>query len=155
MAGQTEPWLEQDPEIALCGSFREPFMFWLWQRMAGAPKHERAAHIAGVEKIHFKTRDGISLGGYKLAAVNPTAYLLVAQGNAMLADQLVADLQTFRDLAWDVFIYDYRGYGNSQGKSRLAAIVNDYREIVGRYFHGRRHIAQCSGRDRSIQQVGR
>jgi fermentation-respiration switch protein FrsA (DUF1100 family) len=70
------------------------------------------------------------LGGYKLAAENPKAYLLVAQGNAMIADRLVADLQTFRDRGWNVYIYDYRGYGISQGKSRLAAIVNDYVEIV-------------------------
>ena len=48
----------------------------------------------------------------------------------MLADQLVADLQSFRDLGLDVYIYDYRGYGISQGKSRLAAIVADYRAIV-------------------------
>ena len=48
----------------------------------------------------------------------------------MLADQLVSDLQMFRDLELDVYIYDYRGYGNSQGKSRLAAIVSDYAEIV-------------------------
>ena len=81
-------------------------------------------------RSNLTTRDGLTLAGYKLAAVNPTAYLLVAQGNAMLADQLIADLQTFRDHGWDVYIYDYRGYGNSQGKSRLAAIVDDYGEIV-------------------------
>ncbi|MGZ9125995.1 MAG: alpha/beta hydrolase [Candidatus Binatia bacterium] len=83
-----------------------------------------------MEPVKFKTRDEITLAGYKLAAENPTAYLLVAQGNAMLADQLVTDLQPFRDRGWDVYVYDYRGYGISQGKSRLAAIVHDYGEIV-------------------------
>jgi pimeloyl-ACP methyl ester carboxylesterase len=33
-------------------------------------------------------------------------------------------------LGFDVYIFDYRGYGNSQGKSRLAAIVADYAAIV-------------------------
>jgi hypothetical protein len=48
----------------------------------------------------------------------------------MLADHLVADLQPFRDPGFDVYIYDYRGYGLSAGKSRLAAIFTDYTEIV-------------------------
>ena len=121
---------EVDVETAVCGSVREPFMFWLWRSMAGSPNPTRVAHITNLEQIRFKTRDGVELGGYKLTATNPKGYLLVAQGNAMLADQLVADLQTFRDLGLDVYIFDYRGYGISKGKSRLAAIAADYVEIV-------------------------
>lgn len=105
-------------------------MFWLWHNIAGAANPHGVANIQGVEPVKFKTRDGITLAGYKIAAENPKAYLLVAQGNAMIADRLVADLQTFRDRGWDVYIYDYRGYGISQGKSRLVAIVDDYVEIV-------------------------
>jgi len=127
---RTIPAEEADPETAVCGSFREPFIFWLWRSVAGSPDPKRVAHIKDVEQIPFRTRDGISLGGYKLAAANVRGYLLVAQGNAMLADQLPADLQRFRDLGLDVFIFDYRGYGISEGKSRLAAIVEDYVEIV-------------------------
>ena len=124
------PATEPDIEAAVCGSLREPFMFWLWHNLAGAANPRRVENIAGAQPVAFKTRDAALLAGYKLAAKNPNAYLLVAPGNAMLADQLVADLQTFRDRGWDVYIYDYRGYGNSQGKSRLAAIVNDYVEII-------------------------
>lgn len=121
---------EPKVEAPVCGSFLEPFMFWLWHTLAGAPHPERVANIQGARQIQFKTRDGVILGGYKLAAESPKAYLLVAPGNAMLADQILADLQIFRDLGWDVYVYDYRGYGSSQGKSRLAAIVDDYVEIV-------------------------
>jgi alpha/beta superfamily hydrolase len=121
---------ESDIETAVCGWFREPFVFWLWRTLAGSPDPQHVAGIKDVERIQFKTRDGTSLSGYKLRAAKPKGYLLIAQGNAMLADQLVADLQIFRDLALDVHIYDYRGYGNSQGKSRLVAIVSDYAEIV-------------------------
>ena len=121
---------EVNVETAVCGSVREPFMFWLWRSMAGSPNPTRVAHIINLEQIHFKTRDATELGGYKLTATNPKGYLLVAQGNAMLADQLVADLQSFRDLGLDVYIFDYRGYGISKGKSRLAAIAADYFEIV-------------------------
>jgi alpha/beta superfamily hydrolase len=121
---------EVDVESAVCGSIREPFMFWLWSTMAGSPNPKRVAHIKNLEQIRFKTRDAMELGGYKLVATNPKGYLLVVQGNAMLADQLVADLQSFRDLGLDVYIFDYRGYGISKGKSRLAAIAADYFEIV-------------------------
>jgi len=121
---------EPDVETAVCGSMREPFMFWLWSSMAGSPNPKRVTHITNLEQIRFKTRDSVELGGYKLTATNPKGYLLVAQGNAMLADQLVADLQTFRDLGLDVYIFDYRGYGISKGNSRLAAIAGDYAEIV-------------------------
>lgn len=121
---------EVDVESAVCGSVREPFMFWLWSSMAGSPNPKRVSHIKNLEQIRFKTRDAMELGGYKLAATNPKGYLLVVQGNAMLADQLVADLQSFRDLGLDVYIFDYRGYGISKGKSRLAAIAADYFEIV-------------------------
>jgi alpha-beta hydrolase superfamily lysophospholipase len=116
--------------LAVCGAIREPFAFWLWRRLAGAPNPQRIARLTGVEPIKFTASDGRQLGGYKLAAATPKGYLLVAQGNAMLADQLVADLQPFRDLGLDVYIFDYRGYGISQGKSRLAAIVADYAAIV-------------------------
>jgi hypothetical protein len=98
--------------------------------MAGSPSPNRLTHVRDVEQIQFKTRDAIELGGYKLAAKSAKGYLLIAQGNAMLADQLVPDLETFRDLELDVYIFDYRGYGTSQGKSRLVAIVDDYAEIV-------------------------
>src|SRR5512144_487822 len=102
---------EVDVESAVCGSIREPFMFWLWRSMAGSPDPKRVMSITDLEQIHFKTSDGTELGGYKLSATSPKGYLLVAQGNAMLADQLVADLQLFRDRGLDVYIFDYRGYG--------------------------------------------
>ena len=98
-------------------------MFWLWSSMAGSPNPKGVAHIKNLEQIRFKTRDGIELGGYKLAAANPKGYLLVVQGNAMLADQLVADLQSFRDLGLDVYIFDYRGYGISKGKAGLRPLL--------------------------------
>jgi alpha/beta superfamily hydrolase len=130
-SGTMAAWAQEgDVESAVCGSIREPFMFWLWRSMAGSPDPKRVEYIKDLQQIRFKTRDNKELGGYRLVAASPKGYLLVAQGNAMLADQLVADLQVFRDLGLDVYIFDYRGYGISKGKSRLAAIVADYVEIV-------------------------
>lgn len=121
---------EPDPEASVCGALREPLAFWAFRRGAGSADAGRVAGIADIERITFTTRDGRQLGGYKLRAPAATGYLLVAQGNATLADQIARDLQYFRSLGVDVYLYDYRGYGLSEGKSRLRAIVEDYREIV-------------------------
>jgi hypothetical protein len=45
-------------------------------------------------------------------------YLLVAQGNAMLADQIMGELQSFRDRGFDRLRLRFRGYGLSEGRSR-------------------------------------
>lgn len=119
-----------DLEISVCGAMREPLAFWLFRRVAGAADARRLVGIPDIERLAFKTRDGQELGGYKLISRKPRGYLLVAPGNAMLAGQIMGELQYFRDLGYDVHMYDYRGYGLSGGTSRLMAIVSDYREIV-------------------------
>lgn len=117
-------------ETSVCGSLREPLAFWLFRSVAGAADARRIAAIRDIEHLAMKTRDGRTLGGYRLRHPNPRGYLLVVPGNAMLADQIAAELQFFRDLGLDVYVVDYRGYGLSSGRSRLAAIVGDTREIV-------------------------
>ena len=121
---------EFDYEQTVCGAVREPLAFWLWQSMAGRPDPSHVELKQNVQSIQFTARDGVILSGYKLAARVPRGYILVAQGNAMLADQLISDLELFRKNGFDIYIYDYRGYGQSEGKSRLAAIIADYADIV-------------------------
>jgi predicted esterase len=132
-----------DLEDSVCGIVREPFAFWQFRQAAGAPDANRIRSIPNIERLSFTTRDGRELGGYKLRADHPQGYLLVAQGNAMLADQIMGVLTFFRDYGLDVYVYDYRGYGLSGGKSRLKAIVSDYREIVAALNaqgYGRRYL---------------
>lgn len=134
---------ETDLETSVCGFLREPLAFWSFKQAAGWLEPSRVARIAGVERLAFTTRDGRVLGGYRLRAAAPRGYFLVAQGNAMLADQIMDVLAFFRDLGLDVYVYDYRGYGLSEGKSRLKAIVSDYREIVAALNaqgYGRRYL---------------
>jgi hypothetical protein len=120
-----------NPETSVCGFLREPLAFWLFRRAAGSPDAQRVAGIRDIERIHFETLDKRTLAGYRLRAKGkPRGYLLVAPGNAMLADQIMGELQIFRDRGFDVYVYDYRGYGISGGSTRLKAIISDYREIV-------------------------
>jgi fermentation-respiration switch protein FrsA (DUF1100 family) len=134
---------ETDLEASVCGYPQEALAFWFFRNAAGEPDAGRVAHIPDVERLSFTTGDGRVLGGYRLRAAEPRGYLLVAQGNAMLADQILDELAFFRNTGLDVYVYDYRGYGLSEGKSRLKAIVSDYREIVSSLnaqVHGRRFL---------------
>lgn len=138
---------EQDRERSICG-LKEPFVFWLWSSVAGRPNAARVADRADVEDISLTTTDRRILRGYRLRAassVDSAGYLVIGQGNAMLADQIITDFQPFADAGYDVYVFDYRGYGRSEGKRRLRAMLSDYREILsyldslpysGRSFYG-------------------
>ena len=123
-------------EKSVCG-IQEPFVFWLWSSMAGRPDSALIDGLSNVEDVSIQTVDGRTLRGYKLKAHvsghdsgNAKKYLLVAQGNAMLADQILSSFTGFSSAGVDVYIFDYRGYGRSEGKRRLKAMVNDYGEII-------------------------
>jgi alpha/beta superfamily hydrolase len=125
-------------EKTVCG-IKEPIVFWRWSIMAGTPDSSRVSGFSNVESISIPTMDGRTLRGYQLKAVSSSGrelttdargYLLVAQGNAMLADQILGSFMEFSQAGFDVYIFDYRGYGRSQGRRRLQAIVSDYREII-------------------------
>lgn len=133
-------------ERSVCNSVLEPFAFWLWQRSAGETHLKNDQLPAGVEVIHHRTQDGRSLYGYRLKSrtepgVAAKGFLLVAQGNATLVERLVARLGQFADSGYDVYMYDYRGYGRSEGERRLKAIASDYQEIyaeLSRTYPGER-----------------
>jgi alpha/beta superfamily hydrolase len=123
-------------EQSVCG-LKEPLMFWLWSRMAGGPNADRLAGLRNLEDIAFTTKDGRLLRGYELKAGGPDGqpsaprgYLLVMQGNAILADQIIAEFAQYAAAGFDVYVYDFRGYGRSRGRRRLKAIVSDYAEIL-------------------------
>ena len=105
--------------------------------MAPTPNPARALGRKGVEAVSFTTGDQKVLSGYKFAAhdqsgkpVEPKGYVLMALGNAMIADQMIGELSRYAAAGYDAYIYDYRGYGLSEGKRRINAIIEDYREIV-------------------------
>ncbi|SFP50129.1 Alpha/beta superfamily hydrolase [Nitrosomonas cryotolerans] len=124
-------------EKTVCG-IREPVIFWFWSSLAGAPRPARIANLSNAESISVSTTDGRMLQGYRLRATSSErdpgtgakGYLLVAQGNAMLADQVLSSFTEFSQAGIDVYIFDYRGYGRSEGKPRFKAIVNDYQAVI-------------------------
>lgn len=133
-------------EEAVCGDISEPFAFLMWSGAAGAADNTVLEGVPNGTKRTFRTKDGRTLHGFRLSAEGnepPRGSLLFVQGNAMLADQVLTSLRLFSKAGLDVYVYDFRGYGNSEGKRRLKAMVSDYAELsahVSRETPGKRHF---------------
>jgi alpha/beta superfamily hydrolase len=126
-----------DREKTVCGSIQERFLFWLWSSAAPEPDNDRALISPLIELEEFTTSDGKVLRGYKYVSHNtdmqktpPKGYVLMALGNAMIADQIITSMQYMSKRGYDVYIFDYRGYGISDGKRRINAMIEDYKEII-------------------------
>lgn len=125
-----------DREEALCGTFFEPLVFWMWSSMTPKPDSSIVANIPFIEPSQYVTSDGKTLRGHRYlsnngyAKTSPKGYILVAMGNTMLSDQMVVMLKSFSQRGYDVYVYDYRGYANSEGSRRIKAIIEDYKEIA-------------------------
>jgi alpha-beta hydrolase superfamily lysophospholipase len=99
---------------------------------AGDPKKYEIADRRGVTNIEFRSFDGATLRGYRIAAhtAKTRGVILVAQGNAQLAKRLVTPLQSFAAAGFDVHLYDYRSLGESSGLASVEGIFRDYRGIL-------------------------
>jgi pimeloyl-ACP methyl ester carboxylesterase len=66
--------------------------------------------------VRFSTRDGISLHGWFIASPDTESVLLFCHGNAGNISHRLDSIRIFHDLGLSVFIFDYRGYGLSDGR---------------------------------------
>jgi hypothetical protein len=68
------------------------------------------------EDVVFKTSDGFKLSGWYIPANNSKLTLLFCHGNAGNIAHRLDSINIFHNLGLNCFIFDYRGYGDSQGK---------------------------------------
>ena len=126
-----------EKESTVCGWFKERLYFQLWSSAAPHPDESRIKSFKYIENVKFSTSDNRKLNGYVYRAhsnengrIDAKGYILVALGNAMIADQMIGELNGFAEKGFDVYVYDYRGYGASEGKRRINAMIEDYKEII-------------------------
>ncbi len=122
-------------EKSTCGWFREPIAFFSWRAMARSVPVAPILNKERIDTVAFTTKDGRVLSGYRVrpkGSIGDRArgYVLLAQGNAMLARHGLDFLDKLGAPGLDGYIFDYRGYGRSEGKSRFAALLSDYRELI-------------------------
>lgn len=78
------------------------------------------------EDAWFTATDGTKLHGWYVPADEPRAHLIYAHGNAGNLSHRWPNLKRFHDeLDVDVLIFDYRGYGRSEGDPSEQGIIAD------------------------------
>ena len=68
------------------------------------------------EDVVFKTDDGLSLNGWYIPAENSKLTVLFCHGNGGNIMHRLDSINIFYKLGLNCFIFDYRGYGSSEGK---------------------------------------
>ena len=68
------------------------------------------------EEVEVETEDGVRIFGWLIPAPNAKGVLLFSHGNGGSIEHRLLHARTFRDMGLSVLLYDYRGYGRSEGR---------------------------------------
>lgn len=121
-------------EIYTCEN--EEKRFSSWSKLAGkSTENDFSDSPVNLEIVSVKVGDGREIRGIKIPTrvrENPRFALLVIPGNGWKAqDLLEVVVPHFPEIAGDILIFDFRGYGISKpGYPSMSAIVSDYRDLV-------------------------
>jgi alpha-beta hydrolase superfamily lysophospholipase len=84
------------------------------------------------EDRYIKTTDGLELHGWKLFSEGDTeGTLIFFHGNAENISTHFANVYWLVAHGYDVYLFDYRGYGQSQGEAELDPIIDDMELLIG------------------------
>lgn len=113
--------------------FQHRFIFFPVKELEGSPKALGLAH----EEVWFTASDGLKLHGWFIPAENPRGTLLFCHGNAGNISHRLDSIRIFNQLGLDVFIFDYRGYGLSEGRPTEEGTYRDAEAAWGYLVEGR------------------
>ena len=104
-----------------------------------------ALGLRDVEAVTFETADGLRLGGWFFPARGepPHTTVLVFNGNAGNRSHRVALATAFRRRGFQVFLFDYRGFGGNPGAPTERGLALDAR--AARDFLLRRSDVNATG----------
>jgi fermentation-respiration switch protein FrsA (DUF1100 family) len=85
------------------------------------------------EDVYFETEDGVTLHGWFIPHDGARGVILFCHGNAGNISHRLDSIRVFHRLGLDVFIFDYRGYGQSEGKPTERGTYEDA-EAAWRYL---------------------
>jgi fermentation-respiration switch protein FrsA (DUF1100 family) len=105
--------------------FEERFIFFPSSYSDGY--YEEARSLPFLEDCWFMTDDGVKLHGWFAQRDSAIATLVISHGNAGNLSHRLPVIKTFRDLGFNVFMYDYRGYGRSEGSPDEEGVYRDGR----------------------------
>lgn len=91
------------------------------------------------EAVSFEAADGVKLSGWFVPAERPRGVVLFCHGNAGNITHRLASILVFHRLGLSTFIFDYRGYGASEGKPGEKGTYLDA-EAAWRYLTEKRNL---------------
>lgn len=120
-----------------CGSFLErSLIYYPTRRLEATPREYRLVY----EEVYFTTEDGVRLHGWYVPGRLPVT-LLWAHGNAGNISHRLENLKLLQDrLGIGVFLFDYRGYGESEGTPSEEGTYRDARAALA-WVRGRADLA--------------
>lgn len=95
------------------------------------------------EDLYLPTRDGVMLHGWRLPAVGKTRGSVVfLHGNGENISSHVAGVAWLPARGYEVFLLDYRGYGQSTGTAEIDGVIRDAQRMID---YAREHAASPDG----------
>lgn len=101
--------------------FQARFVFFPTRSLGATP----ATIGLDYEDVTVETSDGVALAGWYVPAQDSEQFVLFFHGNAGNISHRLESIAQFHRLGLNVFIIDYRGYGQSQGRISEAGTYLD------------------------------
>ena len=92
-------------------AFQSSFIYYPDKKVYGTP----AALGLSYDEVNFKASDGVKLAGWFIPASDARGVVLFCHGNAGNISHRLETLHILNRLGLSTFIFDYRGYGRSEG----------------------------------------
>ncbi|MEX0602220.1 MAG: alpha/beta fold hydrolase, partial [Bacteroidota bacterium] len=102
--------------------------------------YDQVPPTLGVEDHWFTAEDGVRLHGWLVRHETPVATLIMAHGNAGNISHRLDLIRRLRQTGFTVFIFDYRGYGRSEGSPGESGVYKDGRAAFD-------HVVRLEGID--------
>lgn len=87
-------------------------LYYPYREMEGTPADVKLEF----EDVTFEAADGVKLHGWFVPAPDERAVVLFCHGNAGNISHRLDSVRIFHNLGLSTFLFDYRGYGKSEGK---------------------------------------
>lgn len=101
--------------------FQSALVFFPTRQIIATPEDRGMAF----EDVYLFTSDEVRIHGWFVPANDSRGTILFFHGNAGNISGRLESISIFHDLKLNVFIFDYRGYGNSEGKPSESGTYRD------------------------------
>lgn len=118
------------------GAMESRFVFFPDKRIAETPRDRGLAY----EEIYFQTEDGLNLNGWWIPGTGSPLTILWFHGNGGNISHRLDNITLRHDLlGTNIFIFDYREYGRSEGQASEEGTYQDGNAAI-RYLRGREDV---------------